>query len=188
MEIYKDLSSAASKEFEKLLNTHENIKKFYEGDEDFIKYVKQLASRVLKYENYPDTEEELKEDGHEKVKGLTDDWRKGYWLAPDGYFWNEDRKKKNKAFLKDPENKKKYQKLSRDGKVWDLVTLSREKSLEELEEEFNLLMEPLRAADFLPRFVEYFEFLEPQYLKELEKVSGENKKEEDYRITLEMNF
>ena len=100
---------------EKLLNTHENIKKFYEGDEDFIKYVKQLASRVLKYENYPDTEEELKEDGHEKVKGLTDDWRKGYWLAPDGYFWNEDRKKKNKAFLKDPENKKKYQTLIRLG-------------------------------------------------------------------------
>ena len=32
--------------------------------------------------------------------------------------------------------------------------------------------------NFLPKFVEYFDFLEPQYLKELEKVSEENKQEE----------
>tara|TARA_B100000131_G_scaffold244865_1_gene237609 strand:+ start:676 stop:4278 length:3603 start_codon:yes stop_codon:yes gene_type:complete len=32
--------------------------------------------------------------------------------------------------------------------------------------------------NFLPKFVEYFDFLEPQYLKELEKVSDENKQEE----------
>ena len=32
--------------------------------------------------------------------------------------------------------------------------------------------------NFLPKFVEHFDFLEPQYLKELEKVSEENKQEE----------